>query len=156
MADLTKSPTLRDQFALYQRQAESWKASHEQTASLFNLETVIALGVAVFSNLSRLTHWFNELGEQQGRGFDRAGADEIRQLYAQWTRISDPLFTAAEAFRMDGYDVAKADEFSEALHDARTVANDFDRIISALEQFSRGRGRPLGEAMDEIRRRTVR
>lgn len=156
MTDLINSPSLRAQLDLYRNQAELWGRDHPRAMARFDLEADLSLGLAVFDLLKKLLTVYNEIRQQRRVGFEPQQAERIRKLFAEWYALHADMLEAIGSFKREGYPVEGADEFMDACMEARILTEDFDRIVHAMEQFSRGGGRPRGDVMDELRRQAVR
>jgi hypothetical protein len=155
MPDFAKSEVLLGQIDFYDEQAESWVTNHQMANRCFALQTILSTGLNLFGLIDAITEQFNKASELQNHGFDEESARAISNLYRLWYRPCDKLLRAIEVLEAEGYRIERAEEFRAACRNARVPAFEFDRINSALNQFSRGRGRPMGEALSAIRNRTV-
>lgn len=85
---------------------------------------------------------------------DRAIADGIRKLYADWERQSSPLVARLKLAEAAGEKLQGAEAFKEAVLDARSVLSlSLDQLDESVRQLRAGEKRSMGEVVDAIRRR---
>jgi hypothetical protein len=95
--------------------------------------------------------------ERAGRGGGAVDLEGARRFIAQYARLGEAFDHIAAAVRdaeQLGLPVEGTERFEEVRSELRALLNvPLERMVSAEEHFWAGRGRPLGEVRDELRRR---
>ena len=150
------SSVLQQQLDAYGRSAERLQSAEHEAAMLCrDVEEHVAVGVALLKTLQ------DSVGRWQGRvragqqPFDLADArrywEGYRTLNDQFRRLYDLARRIGEL----GYAVEGRVSLEEAMVETGLVVSvPIEKATAAEEAFGAGRGKPLAEVRDELRRRT--
>jgi hypothetical protein len=73
--------------------------------------------------------------------------------YKKFVNDAKECLPTIEAALRQGYEIKGIAAFRESIQDAEAVVSNADRWLNGIAQLDAGRGIPLQEAMDELRRR---
>jgi hypothetical protein len=120
------------------------------------VQRLVKVGLAIYD-------WIKSVDEEWGcavregqKQFSIEDAKQIRGAYEWWLSPCDKVMQRIKEAKNRGSHIDNYDAFFSACREAKLkVAFDIDRLESSLKQLDGGKGRPLSEVKDELRRRYV-
>lgn len=144
---------LRTQLESYRDVASA--LDHRRAMECRDLEDWLDFGLAVLDAIRRIDARYRERVEAKTIPLQKGAVEEIYRLYEIWYASCDPLLRSITQLERDGYRVENAEKFREACRSSYIPGLEPEKLEAAARQFEAGRGRPLSEVMDGIRRRTL-
>jgi hypothetical protein len=134
--------------------AEAWKRRHAEAMGYWDLRDALALSLALYDAiLVRDRAWGDEIRSGR-RQLDREEVREFERMYRGWEAPTPSLLASLKSIEQSGFAVEEAARFRTAVKDVRLkLAADLDAILEGEREIAEGRGIPLEEVRDELRRR---
>jgi len=144
---------IREQLISYRDTA--WQLDHCRAMECHDLDDWLAFGLSLLSGIRTIDRQYHDRVQQGRSELDRTVVEAIQGLYEIWFSPCNHLIQAIEQFEREGYVVDNSAAFREACSNPNVIGFDAARITKAADQFAKASGRPLGEAMDAVRRRAI-
>lgn len=144
---------LRTQLESYRDAA--WALNHRRAMECRDLEDWLDFGLALLDAIRRIDRRHQERLRTKVIALHKEAVEEVSRLYEIWYSSCDSLLRSISQFEQDGFQVENAERFREACRGTYIPGLEPEKLEAAARQFEAGRGRPLSEVMDGIRRRTL-
>jgi hypothetical protein len=136
--------------------SEAWKKPHDQAMEYWELKEVLRLSLALYDATVAVDRHWSDSVRSGAAPFSRDKGLEIQQLYRNWLRPTQAISRDLTRLEQAGYVVEEAARFRAACKDALlTAETDLDAILEGERDISEGRGIPLQEVRDGLRRRRL-
>lgn len=107
---------------LFREEVEQWRQDHAAAMSCRDLEDTLAFGLSLWQQLTTAeARWYASI-EAGEAPFSEAEETAFAKLYALWLIPCDRLLGEAQQLEESGFHVDRADEFRDALEQARSSA----------------------------------
>lgn len=133
----------------------SWQIDHQRAMECRELEALIDLGLALLETIRRIDRRLRQNIRSGSVPFRKTDVEAVAALYEQWYAPCTPILRELERLESEGYMVDNAEAFRDACRSSPAPGLEPEALAAAERQFQQGKGRPLGEVMDAIRRRAV-
>jgi hypothetical protein len=150
---MAESPILNNQLKRFEEDADSFMRDHKRAMACLDLETLLAVGLTLFKVIELAEDRWSSKVRSGEIEFKKEDAESVKALYSWWRKPGDRILVSIKQFETEGYPVAGADEFREAIGRCIAPTIDVDATLDSIERLNKGEGRPLKEVMNELRRR---
>src|ERR1700678_2090181 len=135
--------------------AESWQGDHQQAVEFWELEERIGVALALYHYIHSLdVRWSDQV--RAGRAaVDDLESQSILTLYRRWLGPAEQVLASVKGLESQGFSVNGAQEFRDSWHRVRTATCDAAALQASFDELDAGKGIPLGEVVDELRRHHV-
>jgi hypothetical protein len=136
--------------------SDAWRKPHAQAMECWELKEILRMSLALYDAMAALNHHWSDQVHSGSVPFSRERALEVQQLYRDWVVPSGDILKDLKALEKAGFAFEEAARFRAACKDARlTATTDLDAILAAERELEEGRGIPIEEVRDELRRRRL-
>lgn len=142
---------LQKQLDLWERQADSWKLSHDEAMTCRDVEDVVAF-LGTF--LRRLRRWSGQWERDVEAGsveFSWEQSEMFCSWYRRWLELATDVLDTVRQLEAKNYHVEQADRLRTMHHDVSLMALGTDRVRASIASLENGEGIPAGQMMNEIR-----
>jgi len=122
---------------------------HQETAYASTVEEMVSAVLDVYRNVTRLADLVAAASDDIREAWAPKVVAHFMKICANGREVLPDLEWAVA----QGHPISKADEFRQAVDHAQVLSSNADRWLAAIKQLDEGRGVPLQEAMNELRRR---
>ena len=144
---------LRGQLDAY---TEAWKRPHAEAMEYWDLREALHFSLALYDAITSLGEYWSGEVHAGRQPFDRAAAMDLERMYRAWDAPTGELRRGIRASKAAGFTLDDESRFGAACDDVRLkLAMNLDEIIKAEVELRDGRGIPLAEVRDGLRRRRL-
>lgn len=119
---MSLSEKLSRRIELFREEVEQWQDAHAEAMACYELQEAITFGLWLHQQInSGEAQWYAAVDSGQ-IPFNEAEENAIGKLYSLWLLPSDRLLQGIERFECSGFHVDRAQEFREAVSQARSCA----------------------------------
>lgn len=153
LAQSTGFRLVDDKVDFYRRHAESWKDAHDAAMACFEVEELLALGIAAFDSINRADEWLREQ-VVAGAEYDAGEDAKIEALYQKWLAGSALLAAILSQLEQRFEEVRGAEEFRRCYREVQgilTPDEEFfihDALVRARDEAIDAHRR--GETVEEL------
>ena len=143
---------LEEQLRAYDGFLSSGRTSDEAEAH-FRLQESVAWCSHVYDRICSIDSELSEEMLKAGQKPDDVDARAMYDIYAKWAEKAEANLQSAAAMEEKGWPVRGTVRLKEQLREAQVVLSiPVDRLLKAEQNARSGRGRPMGDVKDELRR----
>lgn len=144
---------IHDQVHAYR---DAWKREHNRAVERFDFVDYLDFGLSLLKLIRQIDQRYQERVRKGLISLDKKTFEDIRLLYEDWFAPCESLLKRIDEFVREGFEIENAEEFRAACRSSHVPGLEPEKLNAADARFRAGKGRPLGEVMDEIRHRTGR
>jgi hypothetical protein len=136
--------------------SEPWQAPHREAMEFWELQERLRMSLSLYDSIQLLNRTWGDAIDQ-GRGtWSRADAEEMHGLFSEWLRPSRELRRGVAEMEKAGFKFAGIERFREAIVEAGFATSmTVQETLDAIRDCEEGRGIPLAEIKDELRRKRL-
>jgi hypothetical protein len=133
--------------------AECWQRDHERIER-WDLEERIKVGLALYDCIHGADERWSDAVRVGAAAVNDAESKSLLALYGRWLEPAARVLAFMKELESQGFSVLGSREFRDAWHRARSATLlDAAALQASIDELDAGKGRPLQEVADEIRRR---
>lgn len=135
---------------------EKWKSEHAPAMERYDFVDFLDFGLCLLSLIRQIDQRYQQRLDTGQIPFDHDTIPEIHKLYEAWYTPCESLLKRIEEFESEGFEIDNAEAFRTACRSSHLPGLEPEKLVAAEARLRAGKGRALGEVMDEIRRRAGR
>ncbi|QDV34099.1 hypothetical protein [Tautonia plasticadhaerens] len=113
----------------YADHVERWRAEHDAAEACDRLGELLVLGVALSILIDKADAGWRSAILSEGERYDPATAGAFEGFYRDWLRPADAILEQIAAFEAQGHAVKRADQFRQAVREAKAVLTPDDEFF---------------------------